>query len=100
MMRVGRRRSAGASARIAVPSGLPPHLRSQMRELYAVKSSRQGRGEAEALLLSICAEADATHTALLLMVDKGDIERLAGWYQRHGFEQIQATPMLMARMAT
>ena len=99
LMPVGPRTKNSASARIAVPRSLPPHLRSQVRELVAVKSDNPGRGEADALLDSICCEADETKTALMLMVDGGDRERLANWYQRHGFTPIQAEPLLMARFA-
>ena len=76
LMPVGPRTKNSASARIAVPRSLPPHLRSQVRELVAVKSDNPGRGEADALLDSICCEADETKTALMLMVDGGDRERL------------------------
>ena len=99
MMPVGPRTKNSASARIAVPRSLPPHLRSQVRELVAVKSDNPGKGEADALLDAICCEADETKTALMLMVDGGDRERLANWYQRHGFTPIQAEPLLMARFA-
>jgi N-acetylglutamate synthase-like GNAT family acetyltransferase len=99
MMPVGPRTKNSASARIAVPRSLPPHLRSKMRELVAVKSDNPGNGEADALLDAICCEADETKTALMLMVDGGDRERLANWYQRHGFTPIQAEPLLMARFA-
>lgn len=99
LMPVGPRTKNSASARIAVPRSLPPHLRSQVRELVAVKSDNPGNGEADALLDAICCEADETKTALMLMVDGGDRERLANWYQRHGFTPIQAEPLLMARFA-
>ena len=97
MMPVGVRKHAKASARIAVPRALPMHLRAQMRELVAVKSGNPGNGEADALLGKVCMEADRTRTPLMLMIDDGDIGRLARWYQRHGFAPIQATPLLMAR---
>lgn len=99
MMPVGPRTKNSASARIAVPRSLPLHLRSKVRELIAVKSDNPGKGEADALLDAICCEADETKTALMLMVDGGDRERLANWYQRHGFTPIQAEPLLMARFA-
>lgn len=97
MMPVGVRAHAKASARIAVPRALPMHLRAKLREVVAVKSDNPGNGEADALLGTICQEADRTRTALMLMVDGGDVGRLARWYQRHGFTPIQATPLLMAR---
>lgn len=97
MMPVGDRTHASASARIAVPRSLPLHLRAKVRELVAVKSDNPGNGEADALLDKICVEADNTKTALMLMVDSGDKERLANWYIRHGFAPIQAQPLLMAR---
>lgn len=97
MMPVGERRHASASARIAVPRALPMRLRAKVRELIAVKSDNPGKGEADGLLADICAEANATGTTLMLMVDDGDKQRLANWYQRHGFAPIQATPLLMAR---
>lgn len=99
MMPVGDRTHARASARIAVPRSLPMHLRAKVRELVAVNSGNPGNGEADALLDMICVEADNTKTALMLMVDGGDVERLANWYIRHGFAPIQAEPLLMARMA-
>ena len=99
MMHVGPRSHARATARIAVPVALPMHLRAKMRELIGVRSDNPGNGEADALLTTICAEADDTKTSLMLMVDTGDKERLANWYQRHGFKPIQATPLLMARFA-
>ena len=99
MMPVGVRKHASASARIAVPRSLPMHLRAKVRELVEVRSGNPGHGEADALLASICDEADATKTALMLMVDAGDKQRLANWYIRHGFAPIQAAPLLMARMA-
>jgi N-acetylglutamate synthase-like GNAT family acetyltransferase len=99
MMPVGARKHASASARIAVPKSLPMHLRAKVRELVAVKSTNPGKGEADALLANICTEANATGTTLMLMVDSGDKERLANWYQRHGFRPIQTAPLLMARFA-
>jgi N-acetylglutamate synthase-like GNAT family acetyltransferase len=97
MMPVGGRHHASASCRIAVPRSLPPHLRAKVRELVAVKSINPGNGEADSLLAKVCEEANATGTTLMLMVDDGDKQRLANWYQRHGFAPIQASPLLMAR---
>ncbi len=102
MMPVGPRSHASATARISVPVALPLHLRAKMRELIGVKSGNPGNGEAEALLDAICCEADNTKTALMLTVEPEndtDKERLANWYQRHGFKPIQATPLMMARFA-
>lgn len=100
MMATGQRSHASATARIAVPRALPMHLREKVRELVEVKSGNPGNGEADTLMTAICAEADATRTALMLSVaDVPDKGRLARWYQRHGFAPIQATPLLMARMA-
>jgi N-acetylglutamate synthase-like GNAT family acetyltransferase len=97
VMPTGDRHHASASCRIAVPRSLPMHLRAKVRELVAVKSANPGNGEADSLLTAVCAEASATKTTLMLMVDDGDKQRLANWYQRHGFAPIQASPLLMAR---
>lgn len=101
MMDPGPRTYRGASLRVAIPQGLPVEFWETTRELVAVQSSAQGRGEATKLMRSVFDEAD--HAGLLLLVKPETFapgltdEQLRKWYARLNFVEFQAEPCLLAR---
>jgi ribosomal protein S18 acetylase RimI-like enzyme len=92
-----------ASCWVAPSKALPARLRGRVLELSGlhVEPERRHEGWGTALMRLVCAEADAEGAALLLCVEPSDStmsrEQLAAWYASHGFTQIQAEPLLMAR---
>ena len=100
-MTPGLRKHKSATARIAVPMGLPEEMRDQIRELIDVHSENQRKGHASALLRNLCKEADADWLTLLVQVyaydDGMSSEQLRKWYAKFGFVLVQEDPMLMAR---
>ena len=102
MMHIGPRSHGAASLSIRVPTALPADLRVKCRELSMLRSAG-GNGDASALMLRVCAEADDTRTHLFLHVDPEpdsaiDANGLHAWYGRNGFTAIQAEPLLMLRV--
>jgi N-acetylglutamate synthase-like GNAT family acetyltransferase len=66
------------------------------REITDFRSTRQGGGDGTALLARVCREADAKGVGLVLLADD---DRLAAWYERHGFARLPGDARLMARAA-
>jgi hypothetical protein len=101
-MNPGPRYHRQASLRVATPEGFPDDMRDDMREIISVTSTARGRGEATALMHTVCAEADRDWKTLLIQVrpfDDGAVsaDKLMAWYSRFGFKVIQDDPCLMAR---
>jgi GNAT superfamily N-acetyltransferase len=70
-----------------------------LKNLYTTKTHRK-QGYARQLLTHICAKADTEQFAVLLAPKSDeDIEQsaLIKMYEQHGFEQLQAVPLLLAR---
>jgi ribosomal protein S18 acetylase RimI-like enzyme len=70
-----------------------------LSNLYTSKTHRK-QGYAKQLLTHICAKADTEQFAVLLEPKSNeDIEQsaLIKMYEQHGFEQLQAAPLLLAR---
>lgn len=102
---MGERTLGPARCLLRVPQvkGIPPNLR-EITELE-VPSTEQRKGYGTTLLHAVCREADSQKFVLMLApqpfgdhiaMSKGE---LAQWYHMEfGFQQIQAEPLLMARM--
>ena len=98
----GTRKLGHATCKLCVPKALPSDMQTDVVELINLKTkpNKRGQGYAKALLASVCNEADQAKRFLLLHVkpDKpSDIEALANFYIRNGFQPIQAEPLLMLR---
>lgn len=101
-MTPGMRYHKQASLRVVVATGLPDEMRDDVREIASVTSTARGRGEATALMHTVCAEADRDWKTLMIKVepfDDGalDESKLRKWYSQFGFRVIQESPCLMAR---
>lgn len=110
-MNIGLRTHKDASLRVAVAEGIPVEMRERVREILSVKSSNPRKGDATALMWTVCAEADKWWITLLAHVKPFDDaspqtmtqEQLQHWYAKFGFVKIQdkaddGTPVvLMAR---
>lgn len=101
-MTPGLRTHHSASLRVAVPTGLPEEMQSQVCELISVRSDSPRKGHATALMWTVCAEADREWITLMICprkFDDGmDDEKLVPWYEKFGFVVFQQEPvMLMAR---
>ena len=99
---IGPRKLAYASLRLSVPTGLPEDVHGAVVELRALKvrKDKRGRGFAKALMATVCDEADNARRFLFLHCkpdSPSDIEALANFYIRNGFQPIQAAPLLMLR---
>jgi hypothetical protein len=97
----GLREYKQATLRVAVPIGVPEHMRHGMREIISIHATNPRKGHATHLMHDVCLEADRLGFVLLLQVRPFDDgmteEQLMKWYGRFGFEQIQPDPVLMAR---
>ena len=100
-MTPGLREYKQATLRVAVPLGIPEHMRHGVREIVAVQTTNPRKGHATHLMHDVCAEADRTGFVLMLQVrpfdDGMDDEQLEEWYAKFGFIEIQHEPVLMAR---
>lgn len=105
-MNQGPRTLGGASCQIRISMALPRELRPKTREVAHLHCERdsQNTGEATALMLQVCEEADKDNITLVLWPRPygDDIAlsqaQLIEWYaKRFGFWQIQPDPPLMAR---
>lgn len=103
-MAPGRRYLDAASLTVAIPEGLPPHMHGRVRELLSIEVPEEKRrtGLATKLLREVTMEADREGKTLLLWVrpygTMGERDLIA-WYRKFGFEEIQQSPVLMARAA-
>ncbi len=96
-MKTGTVQLNNASAHIGYPQVIPPNKRGHSREITElfVPETHRGKGEATALLESICEQADQDQILLILMADT---EKLESFYKRFDFVTIQReNAILMAR---
>lgn len=110
-MRPGRREFKAASLTVAIPVGLPEHMRAQTRELTHVFVEPDSRRQhlATALMNFVCQEADACGMTLVLTahdydepamhddestaaIATPDEDQLVAWYEKFGFKKLQDTP--------
>jgi GNAT superfamily N-acetyltransferase len=105
---IGPRSNAYASCKLAIPTALPKDMRGPIVELRALatRKDKRGKGFASALVAAVCEEADKARRFLFLHVKPDcDFEcekalttqELANFYIKHGFQPIQAEPLLMLR---
>lgn len=117
-MRPGRREFKQASLTVAIPTGIPEHMRDRTREITHVFVEPEARRQKLATILMnfICQEADACAMTLILtahdydepamhddestaVIPSPDESQLVTWYEKFGFVKLQDTPKgtLMAR---
>jgi hypothetical protein len=84
---------------------VPQEMRAGLREISKIHTpiAHRRNGDATQLLMAVCEEADTQGFVLLLHVQpygEPDLgaSQLTDWYERFGFQTIQAEPHLMARM--
>lgn len=99
----GKRVCGPASLTLSMTTSVPKELRSGIRELSGLVTdeAQRRKGYADALLHTVCYEADKERKVLLLTV-KGDLpdHKLVKLYEKHGFQILQTQPnILMARKA-
>ena len=97
---IGPRSNAYASCKLAIPTALPAEMRGPVVELRSLKTRRdkRGKGFAAALLAEVCEEADRARRFLFLHCEPEDgieLEQLANFYIKHGFQPIQAEPVIL-----
>jgi hypothetical protein len=92
-----------ASCHVGSSVQIPAHMRERVLEvskLYVPPEHRRLR-YADGLMTVLCAEADKSEKVLLVHCqpfgDSIEPDALKGFYERHGFQQIQPEPLLMAR---
>jgi GNAT superfamily N-acetyltransferase len=99
---IGPRSNAYASLKLAIPTALPKDMRGPIVELRSLvtRKDKRGKGFASALVAAVCEEADKARRFLFLHVKPDgpmDTEALGNFYIKHGFQPIQAEPLLMLR---
>lgn len=103
-MKTGQRKHEQATVEIALSEAIPEEMRDGVREVLRlyVPSHHRKKGLAQALMRSICEEADKESKVLMLwprMYGDGEMEsvHLIAWYQTFGFVVTQEAPVLMMR---
>jgi N-acetylglutamate synthase-like GNAT family acetyltransferase len=91
-MKLGKRIMGPASCTLSDSEVLPGIIELSSLD---VPIYHRKKGAANKLMNAICEEADKARKVLMLM--PADSEWLVKWYESHGFEQIQADPLIMAR---
>ncbi len=104
---LGERTLGPASLLLRKCEGLPVHMRARTREITDVwveDRAQRGSGHGSALLEQVTREADEAGKTLIIIPGAFDDspmsnEELAQWYvRRFGFQAIQASPVILARM--
>ena len=106
-MKPGIRHRNSASCRVSVCTAIPNRMRLKTREIthVDVPENLRNMGMATQMLLDVCDEADL-HKIILLLFPKPfgegpmlDEQGLIDWYsKKFGFQVIQLSPVMMARM--
>lgn len=102
-MPVGPRGYHSARLTIALPVGVPEHMRGGMRELMSLEVPAEDRrqGLATTLMERTASEADGAGIVLFIHVQPFDegltLDQLEAFYAKFGFVVIQERPRLMAR---
>lgn len=106
-MKYGTRTHGGASCEVHACMAVPERMRKDIREISKLYCSPEARhrGDATALLESICRQADEKKMVLMLVPEAYGDEPplptafLTEWYERtFNFRPIQAEPLILARM--
>jgi N-acetylglutamate synthase-like GNAT family acetyltransferase len=103
LMPVGPRGYHSARLTIAVPMGLPDHMRGGVRELMSLEVPAEDRrqGLATTLMERTAVEADGAQVVLFIHVQPFEgsvtVDELEAFYAKFGFVVIQERPRLMAR---
>lgn len=94
-----------ASCLVETTTLVRPDLRDGLREISSMHVDPEHRGEGwgRQLMDALTLEADANSVVLFVAVDPFDdgpldAASLRAWYERNGFHEFQAEPLLMARM--
>lgn len=95
-MKPGTVQLGSATIHIGYAGIVPPNMRGFARELteFYVPEEHRNKGEGSELLKEVCDQADQHRILLIIMADN---DRLADFYARFGFQQIQISPILMIR---
>jgi ribosomal protein S18 acetylase RimI-like enzyme len=104
---IGRRECGAASLLLSETVAVPEEMRSGIRELSSMVTNpdKRKQGHADALLHTVCYEADKNGIVLLLTVkSSGEMsdKNLIKLYKKHGFQEMPNkpdNPILMARQA-
>ncbi len=103
---LGKRRYGEASLELRISKALPAHMRDKTRELRNLQTPVEHRKQGKATFLMDCVTEEADDNGITLVLwpaPYGDIDlgrsQLRDWYARRwGFQEIQAEPLMMARM--
>ena len=101
MIALGIRKNDHASLKVCIPTALPMHMRSRIREIRNVETEleHRGKGHAKDLLERICIAADLSDTWLMLNVVPSDATTnypgLVNLYGGCGFIPFQSEPALL-----
>ena len=103
----GKRECGAASLVLSETTAVPEHLRAGIRELSALvtEEDKRKQGYADALMHTVCYEADKNRIVLLITVKSaGEMShaKLVKFYKKHGFQELPHKPdqpILMARQA-
>ena len=104
-MKPGPRSVGPATCEVEICNLVAPHLRDGLREVsfIEVPAEFRGQGYGRQLMDELTLEADEHGIVLFVSVDPYhdsplDQAALRAWYERNGFVEFQAEPLLMARM--
>lgn len=104
-MKPGPRSVGPATCEVEVCNLVASHLRDGLREVsfIEVPAEFRGQGYGRQLMDALTLEADEHGIVLFVAVDPYhdsplDQSALRAWYERNGFVEFQAEPLLMARM--
>lgn len=88
---------SGASCLIRNCLGVPLDMRKDIREVCAIFTPENSRGQglATGLMSSLCREADAGNKTLLLTIDEPEREKLTAFYAKFGFAVIDDKQFFM-----
>ena len=91
---LGKRKHESASCELRYSTALPIEFRRLVREVFNVKtdSGMRGKGHGSRLMEAVSKEADKSKKVLMLLPDS---EKLELWYNRFGFERVQAEPKIL-----
>ena len=103
-MKRGAYSEGSTTCKLGYSQAMPAHLRGQILEITNLftPDEDRGKGGANRLIAKICGQADLNSYILLVMPLPFDITgltklKLVNLYSKHGFTQIQDSPLLMAR---
>lgn len=103
----GKRECGAASLMLEETTAVPEEMRYGIRELtnLVTEEGKRKQGYADALLHTVCYEADKNRIVLILTaksVGEMSTHKLVKFYEKHGFQELPRkpdNPILMARQA-